>query len=281
MRGVVVKSCVSVWTLRGVTGLLTSLKLTIKCSVKSFLFFFFFWSIDLINTTFVKTRGRGSNQDWRNRMRGFTKHRFSLDWNALCNLTQLFWSFSVFVQQFSAEDPFAGEELENRIHAEEEQHRNSAGQKGRGSFQPERPRGPSGLRDEEGMRKKKHLKDGSKVLLASEIPPGLSVSISASPLSAACICFNNGLSCTSGDTDGLDVSGRQHMDRKWQQKVRAVVFNGFRSLRVNRMLFTTQTIIQITNKKKNCQTTKTSLILVVFLQVFVIICHLALFSLVG
>lgn len=126
------------------------------------------------------------------------------------------------MQQFSAEVPFVGEGAGKQDSCRGRTAQKRCGTKRTGSFQPERPRGLSGLSDEEGMRKN-HLKDGNKVLLASEIPPGLSVSISASPLSAACICFNNGLSCTSGDTNGSDVSGRQHMDRKWQQRVRAVV----------------------------------------------------------
>lgn len=68
--------------------------------------------------------------------------------------------------------------------------------KGPVSFPLEWPWCLTGQRNEDGMRKSRN---GNKRFVVSEIPPGLSASISASPLSAACICFNSGFSCTSGN----------------------------------------------------------------------------------
>lgn len=113
------------------------------------------------------------------------------------------WNFAFqWRHHYSAEVPVIGEELGNRNHAEDRDQVDTVGQKHQWVSNPEMPaRGHQGWGNEGGVTEINSRRENRGLLWkVSEIPPGLSVSISASPLpAAACIWINNGFSCTSGN----------------------------------------------------------------------------------
>lgn len=126
------------------------------------------------------------------------RNRKVLQVTNVCNSVKFLETVFQWRQHFSAEVLFIGEELENNNHAEERDQTDAVGQKHQWVSSQNGCEGYRGW----GTRKEQQnkFKEGeTEVKSLWKIPPGLSVSISASPLPAVCICFIKGFSCTSGN----------------------------------------------------------------------------------